>query len=208
MLATGQPRRWIRLKGVRRTPPRPRQGGPKQSRRWVRLKGAWTPPPAGESDSGASAASGTDQGNGEDPPAVLLGRAARERISSGRLPATVRGRTRGQSQHLEGEPAEEQYRLNPEVADALLAATNELKSGNMQKSTSWTTEDAMAMMAGAPAAEENKGELSVRMPSGFPEDVEPSPRSVADAQRSQYKTAVGRITSRDRGRVRYGAVQD
>ena len=34
--------------------------------------------PAGraESDSGASAASGTDQGNGEDPPAVLSGRAA------------------------------------------------------------------------------------------------------------------------------------
>ena len=26
------------------TPPRSRQGGPKQSRRWVRLKGAWTPP--------------------------------------------------------------------------------------------------------------------------------------------------------------------
>ena len=31
-----------------------------------------------ESDSGASAASGTDQGNGEDPPAVLSGRAAHE----------------------------------------------------------------------------------------------------------------------------------
>ena len=44
MLATGQPRRWVRLKEVRWTPPRPRQGRPKQSRRWVRLKGAWTPP--------------------------------------------------------------------------------------------------------------------------------------------------------------------
>ena len=31
-----------------------------------------------ETDSGASAASSTDQGNGEDPPAVLSGRAAHE----------------------------------------------------------------------------------------------------------------------------------
>ena len=147
--------------------------------------------PAGrvESDPGAAAASDTDQGNGEDSPVLLSGRAAHEFSTWGRLPATVRGRTRGQSQHLEGEPAEEQYRLNPEVADALLAARNELKSGNMQKSTSWTTEDAMAMMAGAPPAEENKGELSVCMPNGFPEDVEPPPQSVVDIERSQYKTA-------------------
>ena len=32
MLATGQSRRWIRLKGARWTPPQPRQEGPKQSR--------------------------------------------------------------------------------------------------------------------------------------------------------------------------------
>ena len=154
-----------------------------------------------ETDSGASAASSTDQGNGEDPPAVLSGRAAHELSSWGRLPATVRGRTRDQSQRLEGEPAEEQYTLNPEVADALLAAAYEwTKSGSMQKSTSWTTDDAMAMMAGGPAAGENKGELSVRIPSGFPEDVEPPPQSVADVERSQYKaerTVVGRITGRD-----------
>jgi len=62
--------------------------------------------PAGraESDPGEASASDTDQGNGEDPPAVLSGRVAHE-SSWGRLPATVRGRTRGQSQHLEGEPA-------------------------------------------------------------------------------------------------------
>ena len=47
----------------------------------------------------------------------------------------------------------------------------------------------MAMMAGAPPADENKGELSVCMPNGFPEDVEPPPQSVADIERSQYKTA-------------------
>ena len=76
---------------------------------------------------------------------------------------TVRGRTRGQSQRLEGEPAEEQYRLDPEVADALFAAVDEwTKSWSMLKSTSWTTEDTMAMMAGGPAAEENKEELNVR----------------------------------------------
>ena len=45
----------------------------------------------------------------------------------------------------------------------------------------------MAMMAGGPAVEENKGELSVRMMSGFSEDVEPPPQSVADVERSQHK---------------------
>ena len=103
---------------------------------------------------------------------------------------TVRGRTRGQSKRLEETPAEEQFSLNPEVADALLAAAHEwTKSGSMLKRASWTTEDAMAMMAGGPAAEENKGELSVRMPSSFPEDVEPPPQPVADVERSQYKSA-------------------
>ena len=47
----------------------------------------------------------------------------------------------------------------------------------------------MAMMAGGPDAEENKGELSVRMPSCLPEDVEPPPQSVADVERSSYKAA-------------------
>ena len=80
--------------------------------------------------------------------------------------------------------------MNPEVTDGLRAAVHEwTKSGSMQKSTSWTTDDAMALMAGGPAAEENKGELSVRMPSGFSEDVEPPPQSVADVERSQYKAA-------------------
>ena len=36
---------------------------------------------------------------------------------------------------------------------------------------------------------ENKGELSVCIPSGFPEDVEPPPQSVAYIERSQYKAA-------------------
>ena len=45
----------------------------------------------------------------------------------------------------------------------------------------------MAMMAESLAVEENKGELSVRMPSGFPEDVEPPSPSSADVARSQYK---------------------
>ena len=68
--------------------------------------------------------------------------------------------------------------MKPEVADALLAAAYEwTKSGSMLKSTSWTTEDAMALMAEGLAVE-NKGEVSVRMPSGFPEDVEPPPQSV------------------------------
>ena len=148
--------------------------------------------PAGraESNSGASAASSTDQGNDGDLPVVLSGRAAHELSNWGRLPATVRGRTRGQSQRLEGEPADVQYRLDPEIMNALLAAEYErTKSGSMLKSTSWTTEDAMAIMAGGPAVEENKREVSARMPSGFPEDVEPPPQSVADVERSQHKAA-------------------
>ena len=44
MPATGKPRRSVRLKGTRWTPPRPLQGGP-DARREVRFKGArWTPP--------------------------------------------------------------------------------------------------------------------------------------------------------------------
>ena len=55
---------------------------------------------------------------------------------------TVRGRTRGQIQRLEGEPAQRQLRVQPEVGDALLAAVDEwTKSGSMLKSTSWWTED-------------------------------------------------------------------
>ena len=83
--------------------------------------------PAGRAqrDAGASAASGTDQGKGEDLPAVLSGRTAHKLSSGGRLPATVRGRTRGQSQRLQGEPAQRQLKMKPEVADALLAAAHE-----------------------------------------------------------------------------------
>ena len=47
----------------------------------------------------------------------------------------------------------------------------------------------MAMMAGGPAVGENKGELSVCMPSGFPEDAEPPTQSVADIEQSPYKAA-------------------
>ena len=47
----------------------------------------------------------------------------------------------------------------------------------------------MAMMAGGPVAEENKGESNVCMPSSFSEDVEPPPQSVADVECSQYKAA-------------------
>ena len=47
----------------------------------------------------------------------------------------------------------------------------------------------MAMLVGGPAVEETKPELSVCMPSSFPEDVEPPPQSVADVERSQHKAA-------------------
>ena len=144
--------------------------------------------PAGRAESGldASAAFGTDQGNGEGPPAFLLGRAAHELSSWERLPLTVMGRTRGQSQRLQDESAQRQR----VIEDAMSAAVQKwTEFGSILANISCTTEDAMAMMAGGPAAEENKGESNVCMPSGFPEDVEPPPQSVADVERSQYKAA-------------------
>ena len=44
---------------------------------------------------------------------------------------------------------------------------------------SWTTEDAMAMVAKRTAAEDNIGESNVCMPSGIPGDVKAPPQSVA-----------------------------
>ena len=59
----------------------------------------------------------------------------------------------------------------------------------MLESTSRTTEDVMAMIAGGPAVEENKGELSVCVTSGFLEYVEPLPQFVAGVERFQFKAA-------------------
>ena len=42
----------------------------------------------------------------------------------------------------------------------------------------------MAMLAGGPAVGQTNGELSVCMPSGFPEDVQPPPPSVTDVEQS------------------------
>ena len=144
--------------------------------------------PARRADSDPSAAStpDTDQGDGEDTRALLSRRAAHEHSNWGQLPATVRGRTRGQSQRMGGEPG--QYKMNPEVGDVLLAAAYEwMKSGSRKERTSWRTEDALDMMAGGSA--ETKRELSVSMPSCFPADVEPPPQSIADVERSKYKAA-------------------
>ena len=144
--------------------------------------------PAGRAKNGsdASAASSTDQGNGEGPPAVPSGRAAHDLSSWGRLSPTEMGRTRGQNQRLQDESAQRQC----VIEDAMAAAVQKwTEFGSILANTSWTTEDAMAMMAGGLAAEESTGESNVCMPSGFPEDVEPPPQSVADVWRSQYKAA-------------------
>ena len=108
-----------------------------------------------ESGSDASATSGTDQGNGEGPPAVLSGRAAHQLSSWGRLPPTVMGRTRGQSQPLQDESAQRQRVIENAMSAAVQKWT---EFGSIPANTSWTTEDATAMMAGGPAAEENTGE--------------------------------------------------
>ena len=101
----------------------------------------------------------------------MSGGAAHEVSSWGRLPATVRGWTRGQSQRLEGEPAQRHLNMRAEAANVLLAAAYEwTKSWSMLRSTSWTTEDPMTLMAEGLAVE-IKEELSVVMQNGFPEDV-------------------------------------
>ena len=66
-----------------------------------------------ESGSDASTASGTDQGNGEDPPAVRSGRAA----------PTVMGRTRGQSQRLQDESAQRQRVIENAMSAAVQKRT-------------------------------------------------------------------------------------
>ena len=68
-----------------------------------------------------------------------------------------------------------------------MAEYEQTKSGSVLKSTSWTTEDAMAMMAEGPV--KNKGELKVCMPSGFSADVDRPPQSAADVDLSEYKAA-------------------
>ena len=116
--------------------------------------------PAGRAESGsdASAASGIDQGDGEGLPAVLSGRAAHELSSWGRLPPTVMGRTRGQRQRLQDESAQRQR----VIEDAMSAAVQKgMEFGSILANTSWTTEDAMAMMAGGSAAEEHTEESNV-----------------------------------------------
>ena len=88
--------------------------------------------PAGRAHSDPTAASTpTDLGNGEDTPAVLSGRATHELSNWRRLPATVRGRTRGQSQRMGAEPG--QSKMNPEVGDALLAAAYECTNSRSLK---------------------------------------------------------------------------
>ena len=99
-----------------------------------------------ESDPGAAPAPDTGQGNTEDLLAVQLRRPAHEVSSWGRVHPTVRGRTRGQSQRLEGGPAVHQLKMNDEVADALLATAHAwwTKPGSIPNRTSWATEDAVA----------------------------------------------------------------
>ena len=73
--------------------------------------------------------------------------------------------------------------------DGLLAVAYErcTKPGSMLDRSSWTTEEEVALMAGRPAVK-RRGKLGMCMPSDFPEDVQPPPQSVADVERSRYKS--------------------
>lgn len=102
-----------------------------------------------ESDPVEASISDTDQGSGEDPPAVLSEREAHELINWGRLPATVGGRDRGQSQRLKGERARHQPGMKSEVAVAMVAAAFKwIKSRSIVNTTYKTTEDAMSLRSG------------------------------------------------------------
>ena len=108
-----------------------------------------------ESDPGAASISNTGQGNGEPPPAILSGRLAPELSSWGRLPPTVRDLTWGHGQRLGDEPVVNQLRVDKGAADALLAPAYEWLTtpGSILNRSSWTTEDAVALMTGGPAVE-------------------------------------------------------
>ena len=139
MLATEQPRRLVsrrrgrRFLGPDRESRNSRDDGFASRGRGERPLG---PDREGRSGSDAAAASGTDQGNGEGPPAILSGRAAHELSSWGRLPPTVIGRTRGQSQRLQDESAQRQRVIEEAISAALQKWT---EFGSILANTSWTT---------------------------------------------------------------------
>ena len=161
-------------------------------------------PAAGEADDEKPETTGSFQGGSEGSSSVPAGRAESARAqhqpptpAKGAVrtpPRSCRagqgGRTRGQSQRQEGGPVVHQVSTDEETADALLAAAYEWSTnpGSILNRTSWRTEDEVVLMAGRPALK-NIGGLSVCMPSGFPEDVELPPQSVADVERSRYKAA-------------------
>ena len=148
VLATEQPRRWTRLKGRGRR----HLGRGGESRKRLRRMSSLRHRPREERTS----------------PRILSGREVHELSSWGRLPPSVKGRTWGQSQRLQVESVQ-RHRV---VENAMSAAVQSwTEYGSILANTSWTTEDAMAMMAGGSAAEENTGESNVCMPSGFPEGV-------------------------------------
>lgn len=89
----------------------------------------------------------TEHENGYDPSTVLSVTAADELSSWKRSPATVWDRTQRQRQRLEVQPAGCQPRIRPEIADAWT------KSKSMLNSISGMTQDALTLMNGAPAAE-------------------------------------------------------
>lgn len=140
-----------------------------------------------ENDLGEASTFDTDQRNGEGSRAVLLGRKAHGLSSLERLDAPFRSRTQVQSQRWEGEPGGRTPRGRPDFAGALVAPVFEWTNSYIYislESTPWTTKDALRAMAGGPSAEKQGG-LSVRVPSEFPEQVEPLQQFVADFEQRQ-----------------------
>lgn len=123
-----------------------------------------------------------------------MGRSAHELSNHwGRLPKTVRGRTRGQSQRVAGDLAAERgFAQIPEVEEALLT------SACYERGVAWRHSDnpRRAYLAVGDAAT-NMAPEPIEHDAGkkrlhavwIPVDVEPPPEAVVDVDRSEYKAA-------------------
>ena len=164
--------------------PRSRRGGPKQLRRWINLKGArWTPPWSRQGGSTASQAH-------QHPPAPTKRTAMiPPRSFRGRQPTSlVTGDGYPQQQGAGSGVRANACRVNllnvgVRSRSYVCGSAKWTEFASILESTSWTTEDAMALMGRRTCCG------SVCMPSGFPKYIEPPPHSVAEMERSKYKVA-------------------
>ena len=138
-----------------------------------------------ESDSSAASACSTDQRNGEVSPAVQSGREAPRPSNWERLPATERGRIRGQSQCLEGESAPTPAKDAPRGRGRAACGSVRLDEvcGGIVKSVFLMTGNAVTVVAEGLAAETKQRRVEWAHAGWFPRR-----RVTAPAVRSRWRS--------------------